>query len=298
MLLYPSEHTSCFNYEDLRALPLQIFTKSSGEQIEGDASDTVFVFFVNGESNLSYSEYRNINVPEGKVILLPPGTHYKISAVNDIHVVMLKIKGIIQLCECMSIDRLLQESMPNKKREVVRKPGMLDIGDDIRFFIAELCKHFTNGLKCAYYVQTKTRELFFLLRAYYEKEKLSAFFAPLLSDDARFTFFIYNNYRKVKNLQEFIAISTYSESAFKKKFKKSFGIPASTWLRKQKAMLIFHDLNNPVLSIKEISNKYHFSAISSFNAFCIQNFGRPPGRIRSLAKGSGDPIKPIIGKSD
>jgi len=284
MLLYKDEHLSCFNYETERNPTLRIIQKTKGEQVEGDINDTVFAFFISGQNKLSYGKYLNQDVPEGKIVLFPPGTHYKISVVEETLIVILRIKGILQLCECMSIEKLIYEGKPPMSIIDTEKPGMLDINEDIHLHIANMCKHFAAGLKCVYYVETKTKELFFLLRAYYEKEKLSRFFSPILSSNARFTFFVYKNYRKVKNLQELITLSSYSESTFKKNFKKSFGVPASTWLRKQKATFIFRDLNNPTLSIKEICNKYHFAAVSSFSAFCMQNFGKPPGKIRTLAR--------------
>ena len=293
MLLYKNEHISCFNYEEDHRLPLQIFKKGDGEQFEGDITETVFVFFISGKCRLSYGEYLNIDISGGRIILFPPGTYYKISVEEITDIVMLKIKGVIQLCECMSIEKLLSENSKSEKSskgEFLRKgPGILDINDQVNLFIINLCKHFETGLRCIYYLQLKTKELFFLLRGYYDKEKLSEFFAPLTSANAKFTLFVYNNYRKAKNLQELITLSTYSESAFKKNFKKLFGVPASVWLRKQKAIHIFHDLNNPRLSLKEISNRYHFSSVSSFSTFCIQNFNKPPGKIRSLAQKTDSP---------
>ena len=287
MLLYSSEHISCFNYEEESSLPIRIYKKRDGEQFEGDITETVFVFFVAGKCRLSYGGYHNIEVSGGKIILFPPGTYYKISVEEDIHLVILKVKGAIQLCECMSIEKLFSESSPKKNiagNSLHAEPGMLNTNEYIQYFISDLCSHFNNGLKCIYYFQTKTRELFFLLRAYYDKDILSAFFAPLTSANAKFTMFVYNNYRRTKSLQELIAMSSYSESAFKKNFKKLFGVPSSVWLRRQKVIHVFYDLNSPRLSLKEISNKYHFSSVSSFSTFCIQNFGKPPGKIRALAK--------------
>ena len=289
-MLYRNEHSSCFNYQGRKNNLLQIIHKNRGELLEEDINETVLIFFIEGKCSLSYNEYDRLDVPEGKIVLLPPGTRYRIHAKENIHIVTLKIKGVVKLCECMSIERLYFEGVAqtedvaseNKIKKINSR--MLDIDDDILSFITNLCKHYQNGLRCIYYLEVKTKELFFLFRAYYSKEQLSGFFSPLLSSDARFTFFVYNNYRKVGNLQELISLSNYSESTFKKSFKKTFGVPASVWLRKQKATLIFHDLNNSQLSIKEISNKYHFAAVSSFSTFCIQNFGQPPGKIRSRVK--------------
>ena len=291
MLLYKDEHLSCFNYGNDGNPSLEILRRGVGESFGGEITETMFVFFISGLCRLSYGEYNNMDVPGGRVVLFPPGTYYGVSVKEEAHIVMLKVRDIIQLCECMSIERLFAESSseraaagslpsePSKPSEQ-SAPGMLEIIEDVDLFITDMCKHFGRGLKCSYYLQTKTREFLFLLRAYYDKDSLAAFFAPMASSNAQFTLFVYRNYRKVKNLQELIAISSYSESTFKKIFTKLFGIPASIWLRKQKAELVFHELNANRLSIKQISHKYYFSSVSSFNTFCLRNFGQPPGKIR------------------
>lgn len=157
---------------------------------------------------------------------------------------------------------------------------MLTINDRIYKFVELMQECVDDGLKCEYYFEIKIKELFFLLRTYYSKEELLGFFSPLLSHNARFMNLMYQN-RNAKSVYELVDISMYSESGFKKQFQKVFGTSASTWLRNQKASLIYRDLHCSELSIKELADKYDFSSVSSFSTFCQSKFELPPGQIRA-----------------
>ena len=51
-------------------------------------------------------------------------------------------------------------------------------------------------------------------------------------------------------------------------------------MSEQKANLIFQDLHNSPLSMKELAEDYGFSSVSAFSTFCSQKFGMQPGKLR------------------
>lgn len=281
-ILYPNEHFTCYNYDKGKNTQLEILKISKGEKLERNLFDTQLIFVVEGKFRLSYGKILNKEINTGKIIMLPPGTLVRIHIQEDTHLIIAHIRGVIQLCECASLEHMLA----NKNNELQDKFHMLEINDRIREFINFLLECINDGLKCTYYFETKMKELFFLLRAYYSKKELAMFFSPLLSHDSRFMNLMYQNYREVKSIQELANISRYSESGFKKQFTKVFGTSASDWLRDQKASLVFHDLNCSELSIKELADKYKFSSVSSFTAFCQNKFGFPPGQLRASKRPS------------
>jgi len=91
---------------------------------------------------------------------------------------------------------------------------------------------------------------------------------------------MYQNYRDVNSVQELASLSNYSLSGFKKQFQRVFGTSASEWMSDQKAVLVFQDLNNSPLSIKELADNHGFSSVSAFSTFCQNKFGMPPGKLR------------------
>lgn len=276
-LLYPEEHFKCFNYDKGKNATLEILEVPAGITIERDLHYTEIVFIVKGVFALSYGKIINNEISEGKFMLFPPGSHVHVEAKQDTKFIICRIRGIIQLCECIP----LQQFASADSKSIDNQFHLLDINEKIYKFMDFLIECSEEGLKCTYYFETKMKELFFLLRAYYTKEDLGKFFKPLLSSDFTFMNLMYQNYRKVKNVRQLAELSLYSESGFKKQFNRVFGTSASEWLRSQKAALIFHDLNCSPLSIKELAERYDFASVSSFTNFCQQMFGKTPGNIRS-----------------
>lgn len=281
-LLYAQEHFACNNYEKGKNAALEILNIPKGKRIERTLHDTEIVFMLGGRFNLSYSKILNKEISPGMIMLFPPGSQVKAEALDDTHFIICRIRGILQLCECISLEHMYTSNNKGVKEDF----HMLTINERIYKFIELMQECVNDGLKCGFYFETKMKELFFLLRAYYTKEELLNFFSPLLSHNSRFMNLMYQN-RNVKNVHELAGISMYSESGFKKQFQKVFGTSASDWLRDQKASLVYNDLNCSELSIKELADKYNFSSVSSFTTFCQSKFGLPPGQIRSQRTGNG-----------
>ena len=275
-LLYAQEHFACQNYEKGKNAALEILHIPKDKKIERTLHDTEIVFMLSGSFNLSYRKILNTVINPGVIMLFPPGSRVKAESLEDTLLIICRIRGVLQLCECVSMTQIYNSRDRNIKEEF----HMLSINDRIYKFVELMQECVNDGLKCGYYFETKMKELFFLLRAYYTKEELIQFFSPLLSHNSRFMNLMYQN-RNARSVNELIDISMYSESGFKKQFNKVFGTSASDWLRDQKASLVYNDLIGSDLSIKELADKYNFSSVSSFTTFCQSKFGLPPGQIRT-----------------
>ena len=274
-LLYPQEHLNCYCFDKGENPRLEIVEVAAGADFVRDLTDNEIVFLLKGRFRLSYGKLVNEEIGSGVIMLFPPGSRVKAEIVEDVRFIVCRVRGIVQLCECLSLERLHFES-PSVDEDF----QLLPIRERIHGYISHFVDCVEDGLRCNYYFETKTKELFFMLRAYYAKEELAGFFSPLLSKDSSFMNLMYTHFREAKSVQDLIRVSYYSESGFKKQFQRVFGTSASEWLRERKASLIFQDLNHSPLSLKELAEKHHFSSVSSFSTFCTSQFGRPPGKIR------------------
>lgn len=275
-IYYPQEHFACYNYDKGQNASLEIIKKKKGDVIERDLITTELLFVIEGRFSLSYAKFLDLEITKGKILFFPPGSHAKATMLEDAHIIICRVRGLVQLCDCLSLEKLYDECKDTAEEVFY----MLDINERIYGYIAHFVDCVEDGLRCSYYFATKMKELFFLLRAYYTKEQLAAFFSPLVSKDARFMNLMYENYRNVKRVQELADLSMYSSSGFKKQFNRVFGTSASEWLSSQKAILIFQDLHHSHLSIKELTDKYDFASVSSFSTFCVNKFGISPGKMR------------------
>ena len=277
-LIYPQEHFACHNYEKGQNSTLEIIKSPAGSVIERDLVDNEIVFLVEGRVKLWYNKMMGKELTSGVILFYPPGSKIKVMVEEDTHFVVCRVRDVLNLCECLSLERLHQEV--GETPQVPEGFYMLEINDRLRKYIDLFAECVDDGLKCTYYFATKTKELFFMLRAYYTKEQLANFFKPVLSKDAQFMNLMYQNYRNVSSVQQLADLSMYSMSGFKKQFHRIFGTSASEWMREQKATRIFQDLNNSSLSIKELAERHGFPSVSAFSNFCQEKFGMPPGKIR------------------
>ena len=274
-LLYVKEHFSCHNYDKGQNARLEIIKERAGFALVRNLTDIEIIFILKGKLTISYGKIMNLEIEGGKIMLFPPGARVVGKLLEDTHFVIFRIRAVSQLCDCMSLERLYS-SVAEKSNEF----RTLNINERMNAFIEMFVVCVNDGLKCTYYFATKTRELFFLLRAYYTKEELAGFFNPILGRDASFMNLMYRNYFKVSNIQQLADLSNYSLSGFKKQFRKVFGISPTEWMTQQKASKIFQDINTSDFSFKEIADIHGFSSVSSFSNFCLKNFGMPPGKIR------------------
>lgn len=274
------EHIACVNYEsdstDSNKKPIiEISELLKGKIREEILSESNIVLIMKGKFSISYEKHINETIKEGKMLLLPSNSKYIARAEEDASALIFRLRDKVDLCDRMGLEQLY-----NKYKTPDQNFNLLDIKEEVAYFMNGLKKCVSDGLKCRYYLEMKIKELFFLMRAYYTKEELARFFYPMLSNDMSFSEFVYNNYNKVKTVQDLAALSNYSHSGFIKRFKKSFGVPAYQWMKQQKASRILHEINCTDKTLKEICEDHDFSSLSQFNDFCKSNFGYPPSYIR------------------
>lgn len=278
------EHATCVNYDDVgtnaNARPNIELLKIPKDGVrENTISESKIMLVMKGEFTISYDNHVDKKVSEGKMLLLPSSCKYIARSDEDASVFIFRLRDKVELCDRVSLEQLFNR-FKEKCREHADEFNLLEIKKEIDCYLQALTLYITDGLKCRYFLELKIKEFFYLLRVYYPKEELAQFFYPLLSSDTNFSEFVYNNYNKVKTVQDLASLSNYSHSGFIKHFKKTFGVPAYQWMKRQKANRILHEINCSDKTIKQICDDYDFSSLSQFNDFCKSNFGYPPSQIR------------------
>lgn len=147
-------------------------------------------------------------------------------------------------------------------------------------FFDLLAGYIEDGLSTHLLYLHKAQELLFLLRNYYTREDIGAFFAPLVDYDHEFSDFVLSNYRRHRTAQDLAEASCHSLSAFNKLFRKTFGCSPYSWIRKQRAHDIYYDLITTNTPVKEICTAHGFGSLSQFTNFCKRQFGVSPRRLR------------------
>lgn len=275
-LLYKQEHLTCYNYEKGNRPTIEKVSIKKEQSWNLFSIDSKVIFMLKGTLNFSFGDIIDECITENKMMLVPAGSQLQCQAIKDCTFIVIRLHNTKQLCDCFSLDLLLRED--NKGI----RPGIhfLNINERVESYLSFLDTCMSDGLKCTYYFELKSKEFYFLLRAYYSKKDLLGFFYPLISHDISFSEYVIKNHYKAKTVQELADLMHYSLSGFQKRFKKVFGVSAYHWMKEERSKLIYHEINGTNKSFKEISDEYGFSSPSHFNDFCKSNFGSTPGIIR------------------
>lgn len=273
-LLYKHEHLSCCNYQKERP-QIDGLKIPANNLWERQLSENKILFVMEGKFSITTGNIENKVLSKGQMFLMIQGTNYKAYAQEDTSIVIIRLRGYINLCDRFSIEQLYKE-----KIEIEDTFNPLLINEQIWGYLHCTFSYVSDGLRCFHFFEMKLKELFFLLRAYYTKENLMLFFYPLLNSNQAFSDFVYKNYLKVKTVYELADLANMSLSNFKKRFQKSFGKSPHQWMTGQRGIRIFYDINNSDMPLKDIVSKYNFSSLSQFNDFCKLQFGQPPGQLR------------------
>lgn len=121
---------------------------------------------------------------------------------------------------------------------------------------------------CRELLSLKRKELAFILGHYYTDYELASLIHPLSQYTTSFQYFVIQNYKKVKTVEEFAQLGGYSLTTFRRIFDTIFHVPVHEWMTEQRKESILYQLRNDRLSISEICFGHGFESLSNFSNFC------------------------------
>lgn len=267
--------------ENEQIIDIKSFCK--GEEEELKTTGGVILAVTDGLITITGENAMN-TIASKKLVFLLPGVCYGLSSEADTTLVMFKLKEHISLYrDCFSDN---DNAKTLKHGEPFGSP--LGMNQEMKVFIHSVYTYFHNGQKPDIQLfDIKMQELFFLLKSYYKKEELKAFFLPLASSNSRFAYFVLNNYEGTKTVREFAEKANLSLSGFEKEFRRVFDTSPYRWMKQRKAQYLLGQISYSEKTFKEISEECGFSSTSQMNDFCKKEWGLPPGKIRKKVSREG-----------
>ena len=147
-------------------------------------------------------------------------------------------------------------------------------------FLSNLTSMLSEEQFSSNYSLLKLEELFIYLETYYDKERLSAIFSPLLGTDIDFINDVISNYRTFKSVDELATKLKMSRITFNRHFLASFGISASKWLRNMRNTELLKTIVSTDQSFTEIAYHMGFSSSAYLTEYCRKNWGKTPTQLR------------------
>lgn len=275
-ILYIDEHTQCesYNYDGGDSL-VNILKLKPGEIYNHNLNMPKLCFICQGEISIISSKSEK-SFKAGKMILLPPGIFISVKSIEDTSILTCKVVERITFCELLRFEELLM---------YVKNPdevfSSLKINNAIQLCLDSFISCIEDKVRCRHYIKIKIKEIMILIRAYYPKEEIAAFFLPLLGPDQLFRIFIDKNAPYCGSVRELQQKANMSENGFRMRFKRVMNCTPSEFVNKKKAECIRYELlcgNDP---IKEVCEKFGFSTLAGFSLFCKKYLGNTPAAIRS-----------------
>lgn len=260
------------------SLPIEFMQLAKDEKRVVDIAYTEIVVITAGSALISCDHFFSRKMKKGKIVLLPPGSHCVIQAETSVSACVFRVREIIKFDNDFTL-----QSLDKDYSEFIYNFDTLEMKPAIERMLSLLEYNIKNGVNNERYLKIKVEELFHLLRSYYTKEELVIFFCPLMSENASFANFVFQNYRNIRRANEFPKLYQCSTSCFEKKFRKTFGTSVYQWLKQKKINLLYHEINRTDKPLKQIAEEQGFHSLPQFNDFCKKYFGYPPGKLRKLA---------------
>jgi len=154
--IYSKDHFCCYKYQENEKPVLEVLHAPAGEKIQRDLNDTALTFVLSGAFRLTYDKILNREIRPGKILLFPPGSRVHAEITEDAHLLIFRVKEIIQLCNCLTIQHFYDKDI-NIKEDFY----MLEVNRRIEQFLDHFTQILDDGIKCQYYFETKIKELFF-----------------------------------------------------------------------------------------------------------------------------------------
>lgn len=278
-LLDKAWHLGCPHYENGPLPTVEIRSLERGDEKEMTFHRSEIGFITQGQIRLTFPGHPEKALCGGEFIFIPVGGVLRYAVQEKVLVLIVRLNKSMKLCAGSRIEELYR---PEGTRQESSRGEIhpLKANIPLRHFLEGLNLAVLSGFSCRDYFDTKARELFILLKAYYPHEDLRGFFSPVLSPDTAFSEYVRENHHKYNSAKQLAGAMNMTPKLFSKKFVKVFAVPAREWMRREKALCIYSELHSGDKPFTQIADEYRFSSQSHLNKFCLGMFGKNPGEIR------------------
>ena len=270
-------HLNCHYYGCALRCPLRSYHLEKGEELTIDSEKHfMFVFVEARTSSYSYRDETERHTCRGDYFLFL-GTQRTVTIYGegkDTTVHTFSFSKPTQLCDNYAISRL-KDKAPTSHVFI-----SLPTHESIKMVLDSILYMHDHQLNCINIYESKLKELFFYLGAFYEREQVAWLLAPLLHQEIDFKEFVVQNFLRAKTVQDLADQRGMPVRVFKKKFQESFNMPPYTWMLQEKAKYIDQQLADAAVPFSEIIKEFGFSSPSHFTVFCRRQYDMTPTQRR------------------
>lgn len=276
---YINEHTSCGNCNSPSKSGFNLLKLKKDERTsyreQSDDLHNIIIFVIEGEIELSYSQYTNRKFAKGLLVFVPSSTFISGSALKNSKLIILAFEyTLTNLCDKYTLNQYAESSA-----DVDYDFRGLQVRSPLTEYLELLEILLKAGINCIHLHKLKQQELLLIFRIAYSPEEITELFYPILGEDVDFKSSVLAHYRVGDSAKKIASQMALSEVSFARRFKREFYTSYYQWMLKQKALHIKSLLTSPTTTIKEIIYELKFTDFSHFNRFCKEHLGSLPSEL-------------------
>lgn len=241
--------------------------------------DNFILFLMKGEMLVNSKEYAGTKLKEGEFILQAIGSAFEMLALTECECIYYYFNQPEFFCD-YHFNYIMTEISP----PLIYSP--LKIIPELHYFLNGSITYLNEKKVCRDLLSLKRKELAFVLGYYYSDYDLASLVHPLSKYVNSFQYFVIQNYKKAKTVEDFAHLGGYTLSTFRRIFNNVFHEPVYEWMLARRREDILDELHHSQATISEICYNYGFESLSHFSNFCKKHFGASPRNLRvASAKG-------------
>jgi len=275
-LLYLNEHLSCLNYQMNSDFGFACHKLDKDDICRIDNSrSSCTLFIIEGEVIFDLEECQGLRIIHQQMLFIPQNVTTQIKAITNSICILLFWDKNVSVCDklFLSLLSINSEKIDTSDRILPIKKPLMEVLESIGTYLEVklLCKHMHL---------LKQQELLLVLRGFYTKKELAAFFSTSTVIKQHFERFVLENYNRVNSVKDFASLYCVSERSFTRKFHSCFGESPYQWMQKKKAEQAVEMICDPEFTFQEIAGKLGFGSPAHFTTYCRRMFGMSPSQLR------------------
>ena len=186
--------------------------------------ENFILFLIRGEVLVNSQEYAGTMLRAGEFILQAIGSKFEMLAMTECECIYYRFIQPELFCDFRFNHIMKEVSSP-----LIYSP--LKIIPELKYFLDGSKSYLSESKVCRDLLSLKRKELAFVLGYYYSDYDLASLVHPLSKYTSTFQYFILQNYKKVKTVEELAQLGGYTVSTLRRIFNNVFHEPVYEWMQ-------------------------------------------------------------------
>lgn len=267
----------CEHYQKNSPVGFRVVREKKGVVAHTAPSRTAMIFLLEGALHVEGKRFPSFTVHANQMFPMPAGVDNSIRFMEDcLALVLYFIDSKFKFCHNIITDEMI-ENAPKRDDWLFA----LDMIKPMIVLARQTADYVMDGLLCCDIQLSKQREFTAVMQAYYSKDDLAPFLAPLYGVDLSFQDTIIAMSHTYPSIDEMAEKVCMSRPTFIRHFKQCFGETPKAWVSKVKGEALFKALRDTNDTLEEIANQFKFSSVQRLSTFCKETLGGTPSEIRN-----------------